>query len=235
MKRAVLTSLLAAIMFSGLLVTPRAHASDASAIEQWLAAERSAHGLNGLSSCPDLQTYAEARAAEQAAAVKIWHAPDLTSAVSGWLVLGEIVGRGTSIGAVNTAWSQSPAHIDKYLDPRFTEVGIGTAMGSDGWVYAAVIFRLPVAPCPGARFLGGAAPSPPAPAPAPPAPAPAPVADPAPATELPAAGAAPVPVTTTASDGPTGTGTEPDDLLLSAELAASLEATRPLDAPAPAD
>lgn len=237
MRRILLTSLAVAVIIPAILM-PRVQASDAGEIERWLTAERSAHGLNGMSACPDLESYAAQRAAEQAAELRIWHAVDLTSAVSGWVVLGEIVGRGTSIGAVTHAWSQSPTHVDQYLDPRYTEVGVGTAMGADGWVYAAVIFRLPTESCAGSRSLGGPVPpAPSAPASAPPAPAPAPVADPAPASPpaasaQPAQGGAEPDPLTSASAASAGDASLDD---LSAKLVASLEGTRTLDAPSSGD
>lgn len=177
-----------------LVGAPGAHASNAAA-ENELAVltsnARAAAGLPGFVSASDLAAVAAGQAARMAARRAIYHNPDLGTDVTGWQVVGENVGAGTDADQVHEAFMNSPTHRDNILSSTFTEVGFGTAVGDDGRLYIAEVFRLPATDeAPVAETPAQGAPEPVETAePAAPAPAPAP----APALETAPALAAPTP------------------------------------------
>jgi len=58
----------------------------------------------------------------------------------GWRKLGENVGRGPSIAAVHQGFMGSPGHRANVLDPSFTHMGTGAAVGANGVVYVVQVF-----------------------------------------------------------------------------------------------
>lgn len=175
-------------------MSPSAHAdgSDNAGFLAHLNALRASHGLPGLVVSSDLASIASAHSQQMMQQQTIFHNPWLTSQVSNWQVLGENVGMGPSVAAIDTAFDNSPEHYANEVNSSYTQVGIGTAWDNRGYLYVTIDFRKPMsAPAP--------APRPPAPAPRPPAPqppAPRPPAPPAahPAAPRPAAPAVAAPV-----------------------------------------
>ena len=143
-------------------------------------AARSSAGLPGYAWADDLAAVAQAQAARMAQRLDIYHNPNLGSDVTGWKKVGENVGVGVGPYQVQQAFMDSPGHRANILSQSYTEIGIGTTIGSDGRLYIAEVFRLP----------SGAGQPVPADDPAP-ASAEAPVDDPASAPEAPAAAPAP--------------------------------------------
>ena len=88
-------------------------------------ADRSRHGLAPLTRTPDLQAYAQRRAEEMMRAAKLWHSSNLGVAVTNWRVVGENVGRGPSLSAIESAFMASPAHRVNILSPQFSQAGVG--------------------------------------------------------------------------------------------------------------
>ena len=145
--------------------------------------DRASFGRPALAMAGDLQSLAQRRAEEMAAARRLSHTQDLGSRVSNWRKLGENVGRGKSLTEIEHSYMASEPHRENILAPDFTEMGVGVAAGGDQ-IYTAVIFRLPMEQ------------SAPKPAPAPP-PAPKPAPRPAPVVKAAAPAPPPPPPTTT--------------------------------------
>jgi hypothetical protein len=155
-------------------------------------AERAGAGLHRLALAGDLTAVARRHAQRMAAAGQHYHNPDLGDEVGGWRMLGENVGKGSSVAGLHQAFMDSAPHRANILRGEFTQLGVGVARDASGTIFVVEVFRQPSA---GAAAAPAPAPQPaPAPAPAPrPAPAPAPKPAPAPTT------------TTTAPPAPTTT------------------------------
>lgn len=104
---------------------------------------RTSRGLRAYAVRSDLSSVAARQAARMASAQRIYHNPNLGSDVSGWSSLGENVGRGPSVSSIHDAFMASSGHRANILSTSFTEVGIGTARGSDGQIYVSEVFRRP--------------------------------------------------------------------------------------------
>ncbi len=90
---------------------------------------RAAHGLNTLSVDPALTEVARSWASQMASVNRISHRGALTAvAPPNWLVLGENVGAGPSVGPVHDALVASPSHYANLVDPRFSQVGVGVVV-----------------------------------------------------------------------------------------------------------
>jgi hypothetical protein len=102
---------------------------------------RSDHGIRRLSSVSDLASIAESHSRNMAARRRIYHNDSLPSQVDGnWRKLGENVGRGSSVQQVHNAFMGSSTHRVHILDASYTQVGVGVARGSDGYVYVTEVF-----------------------------------------------------------------------------------------------
>jgi len=137
---------------TSLLLGSATAASAASADYDFLSkvnASRADHGLPALTMVSDLHSLATSWSAHMAAGgcgggEDICHNPNLTSDVSNWQAVGENVGVGPSVDAIETAFMNSPEHRANILDPDYTEIGIGTAVGKDGRLYVTQDFRQPM-------------------------------------------------------------------------------------------
>src|SRR5436305_14143438 len=103
---AALVSLLA-------LLTPVAAAADSGTESQFVSATNSArasHGLHGYSVAADLTSVARRWAAHMAAHRQLAHNPSFTSQVCCWSHVGENVGVGPSVSAIQRAFMASSPH-----------------------------------------------------------------------------------------------------------------------------
>jgi hypothetical protein len=160
--------LLAVSVLAGLLVPAAARATDGQEAEflSEINAERRSRGLSTLVASSDLIEVARMWSARMAAEGRIWHDPNIAERVDGWTVLGDNVGRGSSVSAVHQAFMDSPTHEDVILDPRFNEVGVGVVMDGSLMYVTEVFARRsssPAAPVVAPRRRA----APPRPAPAP--------------------------------------------------------------------
>jgi len=123
---------------------PSAHASyaDEAAYLTRLNAERRAHGLPALRETADLDQVAQRWSRQMADANRLSHNPRLTTAVTGWRVVGENVGEGPTVGDLDAAFMASPEHRANVLDRDYTQVGIGTVR-QEGILWITVDFRCP--------------------------------------------------------------------------------------------
>ena len=141
---------------------------DAAAFVADINALRAAHGVGPLSVNSSLVGMADNWAVHLSGVGSLSHNPGLASlAPAGWRLLGENVGVGASVSALQAAFTASPEHYANMVDGRFTEIGVGVYVTSQGYMWATEDYMEPPAVAP------AAAPAAPAPRPAPtPAPAP---------------------------------------------------------------
>ena len=133
------------------LILPFAAVADSGSEGQFIAdtnSARSAHGLRHYAVSSDLTAVARRWAAHMAAHPQLAPNPSFTSQVCCWSHIGENVGAGPSVSAIQRAFMASSAHRGNILSSSFTQVGIGTARGSDGKLYVDELFRRPTSAAP---------------------------------------------------------------------------------------
>ena len=132
-------------------LAPIAYA-DSSSNSQFIAdtnSARSQHGLRAYVVSSDLSSIANRWAAHMAANRTLEHNPSASSEVCCWRAMGENVGVGATVSQIEQAFMSSAPHRANILSSSYTEIGVGTARGSDGQLYVDELFRQP---------SGGAAP-----------------------------------------------------------------------------
>jgi Cysteine-rich secretory protein family len=120
-----------------------AHADPGSEEAQFFALTnqlRQQHGLSTLASYGPLVSIARTWSGNMALAGGISHNMSLPNEVSGpWAKLGENVGVGGSVDAIQTAFINSPHHYENLVDPVWNYVGIGV-VDSGGRIWVTVDF-----------------------------------------------------------------------------------------------
>src|SRR5665213_383023 len=106
-------------------------------------------GLPALTENAQLDAVAQAWANNLAAAGVLSHNPAIRTQVANWTVLGENVGLAGDVPTVQNAFMHSPEHKANILDPRYTQMGVGSATSiypSCGCpvLWVVVDFRRPV-------------------------------------------------------------------------------------------
>jgi uncharacterized protein YkwD len=161
--RVVAVWLAAMTAFGGaaVLTASAAHADTGSEEAQFLALTnqlRSTLGIQQLTPNAQMTSIARQWSAQMAAAGTISHNPSLTSqAPSNWTRLGENVGMGGAVQAIQTAFINSPHHYENLANGAYNQVGVGVVDGANGTIFVTVDFL--TAP------IGGAASAPQAAAP----------------------------------------------------------------------
>jgi hypothetical protein len=146
---------------------------------------RAAHGLSVLAVSGRLDSIAGSWAQHMAVTHTLSHNPNLTTeAPPNWTKLGENVGEGPSVDAIDSAFAHSPEHYANMVDSAFQYVGVAVATDSSGQLWVVQDYmQMSSPPTP-----------PPAPSPPPPkSPPPSPPSPPGPAPARPAPPAAPSP------------------------------------------
>ena len=139
-----------AALIGAAALTPGVAAASDSPEAAYLSAindERQAHGLPRLVARHALNVVADAWAAHMAATGTLAHNPQLAGSVSNWQSLGENVGVGPDIHALDVAFWNSPEHRANILDPSYKDVGVG-AVQSQGTIWITIDFRDPMNPEP---------------------------------------------------------------------------------------
>ncbi len=191
MRRIVLAALL---VLSTIAVLPTTAATADCDLVGATNSLRASQGLAPLSVDGNLTGKASSWAAHMAAAGTISHSSLASGISEPWSRLGENVGMGPNLCAIQQAFVASPAHYRNLTDPGFRYVGVGV-VSSNGTLFVAVEFMQPAsqpAPSTSANAAGtpssrsatrsrsasnGASPTPvAAPAPPPPPPPPPPPA-----------------------------------------------------------
>ena len=134
-----IVALLLVALFGGVLLTgcnSTAEQNELTAINQL----RASHGVPALVRSVELDRKATGQAVRMARRGQIFHSVSLEAGVSGsWKELGENVGMGGTMPAVQQALERSPLHMRNMLDSQFTEVGIGSVV-RDGRTYLVQFF-----------------------------------------------------------------------------------------------
>lgn len=101
---------------------------------------RAEHGVAELPIEPNLMAKARDWSATMAAAGKIWHS-DLRDGITiEWTRLGENVGKGGGVEALQAAFVDSPSHYQNLIDPDWEALGIGVTVDEHDTIYVAVEF-----------------------------------------------------------------------------------------------
>jgi uncharacterized protein YkwD len=179
----------AALLVSSQPATAQVRSDEADFVGR-INAARQAAGLPAYATSDELTAVARRHAQRMADRGEHHHNANLANEIIGWMMLGENVGRGSTVDGLHRAFMASPSHRANVLRREFTQVGVGVVRNATGRIFVVEVFRQP-----GQVTAAPAPPPRPAPAPAPrPAPAPSPVP---PTTVAPAPTAPPTAPTTT--------------------------------------
>ncbi|HEX9712951.1 MAG TPA: CAP domain-containing protein [Actinomycetota bacterium] len=124
---------------ANLAAAPAALADAESDFVGRINAERRDRGLRSLQVRGDLAAAAERHSARMARDGRIYHNPSLRSEVSGWTVIGENVGRGSSVGQIHRAFMSSSSHRAVILNAKYNQIGVGVTLRG-GTMYVSQIF-----------------------------------------------------------------------------------------------
>lgn len=133
------------LLLLGVVVLAPAHA-DSGSDSQFVSATNSARGAHGLGRyavAADLTSMARRWAAHMATHRQLAHNPSYASQACCWTALAENVGVGSTVSQIQRAFMNSSEHRANILSRTYTQVGIGTARGSDGRLYVDEVFRRP--------------------------------------------------------------------------------------------
>jgi hypothetical protein len=104
---------------------------------------RASAGLRGYAYAGDLAAAARGQAERMAASGELYHNPNLGSEVGGWSRIGENVAFAGDWRSAHQVLMNSSAHRAQILDSGYTQMGVGTAVGKDGTLWVAEVFRTP--------------------------------------------------------------------------------------------
>lgn len=104
---------------------------------------RASAGLPGYAYAGDLASVARAQAERMAASGELYHNPNLGSDVSGWSRIAENVAYAGDWRSAHQVLMNSAPHRAAILDSGYTQMGVGTAVDSDGTLWVAEVFRTP--------------------------------------------------------------------------------------------
>lgn len=74
---------------------------------------------------------------------ELYHNPNLGGEVGGWSRIGENVAFAGDWRSAHQVLMNSPDHRAQILDSGYTQMGVGTAVGKDGTLWVAEVFRTP--------------------------------------------------------------------------------------------
>jgi hypothetical protein len=134
------------LIAASVLLVPLAAGAEGTSESRFISYTNSARSSNGLRAyavAGDLTSVARRWAAHMAAHHQLAHNPSYSSEVCCWTHIGENVGVGRSASSIQSAFMASSPHRVNILSTSFTQVGIGTAWGSDGRLYVDEVFRRP--------------------------------------------------------------------------------------------
>ena len=134
------------MIFGFALVGSPLAAADSTSSAQFVSdtnSARSQDGLRGYVVSSDLSAIANRWAAHMAANRTLEHNPNAYGEVCCWQAMGENVGEGSTVSQIQQAFMNSAPHRDNILSSSYTQIGVGTARGSDGRLYVDELFRQP--------------------------------------------------------------------------------------------
>jgi uncharacterized protein YkwD len=103
-------------------------------------AERSSRGISTLGNSDDLTNKAGNHAEAMAARRDLFHSNLWSGLSSRWSRVSENVGRARDVQAAHAAFMRSASHRANILDGRMRSLGVGVALGKDGYVYVVEVF-----------------------------------------------------------------------------------------------
>ncbi len=101
---------------------------------------RAEHGVRTLLPSPAAMTKAQVWADHLAAVGKLEHSDLWADMPDGGHAVGENVGAGPSLAAIDDAFMASPEHRANLLDPQWNWVGTGVAHDTRGTLYVVQVF-----------------------------------------------------------------------------------------------
>ena len=90
----------------------------------------------------ELAAYAESKLATQADSLPLFHSR-IEQLLGPWDKIGENLGTGPSVVAIQNALIASPSHYENMVDPEFTYFGSATKVGNNGSVWTVHIYGTP--------------------------------------------------------------------------------------------
>jgi len=105
----------------------RAVYSPQAAVKNALNLDRTNAGVRALRTQAEAQAKAQAWANRLASEGRIYHSTLTDGIRARWCSLGENVGYGPSVGAIDVAYMNSPHHRANILNPKWNGVGVGYA------------------------------------------------------------------------------------------------------------
>ena len=149
-RRALFVILAGTVVFGASACQPRrslstttayAPSSEADQVLSLLNGYRSANGLPALEVAGDATAKAQQHTDDMAAQGTLFHSSDLAAGIqSGWSMLGENVGVGSTPDQIQGMFEGSGPHNDNMLSSAYNQVGIGVAHGADGRLYVTQFF-----------------------------------------------------------------------------------------------
>lgn len=142
MKVRRLTALLVGLLvFAGTTAVAWASPSEEAEFVSMINQSRSQAGLGPLAVHNDLVIGARNHTAKMIPTGTIFHSTsaELSAVTTGWLVLGENVGKGGSTSSLHRAFMESPSHRANILGD-YNHVGVGVGHDDAGKIYVTVIF-----------------------------------------------------------------------------------------------
>ena len=129
------------LVFASTALVASASPSEEAEFVGYINQSRAEAGLAALTVHGDLVAGARNHTAAMIAAGTIFHSTSaqLSSVTSGWVVLGENVGKGPNPGALHRAFMQSPSHKANILGD-YDRVGVGVAHDAEGKLFVTVLF-----------------------------------------------------------------------------------------------
>lgn len=115
-------------------------ASDTQHVIALINNYRAANGVAPLAEAGDADAKAQQQAANMASSGNIYHSNLQSGIQPGWSAIGENVGVGSGLDAIESAFQASAPHRANLLSGAYNQVGVGVAVGSDGRLYVAQEF-----------------------------------------------------------------------------------------------
>lgn len=129
----------AALVLASMLVLAGCMPEGQSTVQSEMNADRTANGLRALPTHSQLNAKAQAWAQKLARDGKLSHSNLSDGVPSCWRSLGENVGYGSTVVAVQDAYMRSTGHRKNILDSKWKYVGVGYAK-SGNRVYTVQVF-----------------------------------------------------------------------------------------------
>ncbi|MDX1447961.1 MAG: CAP domain-containing protein [Acidimicrobiia bacterium] len=148
--RRLLATTLGALLFVGTSAIAWASPSEEAEFVSMINQSRAAAGLAPLTVHNDLVVGARNHTAKMIPTGTIFHSTssELSSVTTGWLVLGENVGKGGTTSSLHRAFMESPSHKANILGD-YDRVGVGVGHDDAGKIYVTVMFmKSKAAPAP---------------------------------------------------------------------------------------